>query len=101
MLRLGQLPPDDDLSEAEASQFADAIDGLPPTPTADEAVALASILPPDDSTSFGLAWSLLHAIEAAPEWPVWTAMDDRNWWVTLLRQRCERADLARPTGSTE
>jgi hypothetical protein len=101
LLRLGRLPSEDDLGELDASQFTDAIEGLPPAPTPEEAVALVSLLPSDDSTSFGLAWSLLHAIEASPEWPVWSALDDRNWWVVLLRQRCERAGLERPTASTE
>jgi hypothetical protein len=93
LLRLGQLPSGDDLGEEEASQFADAIDGLPSSLTAAEAVALTSILPADDSTSFGLAWSVLHAIEAASGWPIWSALDDRNWWVTLLRKRGERGGL--------
>lgn len=101
LLLLGQLPPEDDLDEDEASRFVIALDGLQSAPTAEEAVALVSILPPDDSTSLGLAWSVLHAIEAAPEWPIWSALDDRNWWVTLLRRRCERAGLARPAPSTE
>ena len=38
-------------------------------------------------TSLGLASSLLHAIEASPDRPVWSALDDRNWWVTYLRER--------------
>lgn len=101
LLRLGQLPSDDDLSDDEASRFVNALDGLPSAPAAEEAVALVSMLPSDDSTSLGLAWSVLHAIEAAPEWPIWSALDDRNWWVTLLRKRCERTGLARPAPATE
>lgn len=101
LLRLGQLPAEEGLDEEEACRFVDAIDALQSAPTAEEAVALVSVLPPDDSTSLGLAWSVLHAIEAAPEWPIWSALDDRNWWVTLLRKRCERAGLAPPTAPPE
>lgn len=88
---LGPLPADDDLDEATARRYADAIDGLASeTPTIEEAVALLNVFPPDDSTAFGLAWSVLHVIEASPGWPMLSALDDRNWWVTYLRERCER-----------
>jgi hypothetical protein len=78
LIQLGPLPADDALDQEVASRFVEAIDGLPACPTGEEAAALVAILPPDDSTAFGLAWSLLHAIEASPEWPVWGALDDRN-----------------------
>jgi hypothetical protein len=90
LVGLGPLPANDALDEAAARLYEEAIDALP-VPTGDEATALLSIFPPDDSTSFGLAWSILHAVEASPAWPVWDALDDRNWWVSHLRERCERA----------
>lgn len=96
LIRLGPLPADDALDEETASRFVDALNGLPASPTGEEAEALVAILPPDDSAAVGLAWTLLHAVEASPEWPVWSALDDRNWWVTRLRQRCELGGLARP-----
>jgi hypothetical protein len=96
LLALGPLPAKDALDEQSARQYQDAIDALPAAPTAEEAVALLGIFPPDDSSSFGLAWSILHVIEASPEWPVWPALDDRNWWITHLRESCERAGLTRP-----
>ena len=96
LLRLGPLPAGDALDEETAGQYARAIDSLPPTPTEDEVVVLLGIFPPDDSTAFGLAWSVLHAIEAAPAWPMWSVLDDRNSWVTFLRERCERAGLHPP-----
>lgn len=34
---------------------------------------------------------LLHVIEASPDWPVAAALDDRNSWVTLLRERSLRS----------
>ena len=70
LLDLGQLPADDDLDEATARKYDEAIDGpSAETPTIEEAVALLGVFPPDDSTAFGLAWSLLHMIEASPGWP--------------------------------
>lgn len=91
LIRLGPLPADDALDEETARRCTDAIDALPVELTAEEAHALIGILPPDDSTAFGLAWSVLHAIEASPSWPLWSSLDDRSWWVTLLRGRCSRA----------
>ena len=96
MAELGRLPADDGLDEEAAQRYTDAIDGLQDAPTADEASALIRVLPPDDSTAFGLAWGILHAIEASPAWPLWTELDDRNWWVRFLRERCERGGLTPP-----
>jgi len=42
---------------------------------------------------YGVAWGLLHAVESAPGWPIAEALDDRSWWVKLLRERSERAAL--------
>lgn len=94
LVQLGPRPADDDLDEETARRYVEAIDCLPAKPTTEEAVALVAILPPDDSTAFGLAWSILHAIEASPSWPVWGALDDHNWWVSHLRERCVRAGLS-------
>jgi hypothetical protein len=97
LVQLGPLPADDALDEGTARQYVQAIDAiLEMVPTTEEALALVGILPPDDSDALELAWPLLHAIEASPGWPVWSVLDDRNWWVTYLRQRCERAGLSRP-----
>lgn len=96
LVALGPLPADNALNEEAAQQYVAAIDALPTLPTAEEVLALVGILPPDDSTSFGLAWSILHAIEASPAWPLWSALDDRTWWITYLRERCERGGLMPP-----
>ncbi|MBS2939748.1 hypothetical protein KDN32_18560 [Nocardioides sp. J2M5] len=96
LLRLGPLPPGDALDEQSAQRYETAIRTLPDGASADEAVALVDMLPSDDSTAFGLAWSVLHAIEASPAWPLWDALDDRNWWVSFLRDRCAQAGLHPP-----
>jgi hypothetical protein len=93
---LGPLPASEALGEQTARQYEEAVKALPPTPTAKEAVALVELLPPDDSAAFGLAWSILHVIEASPAWPVWEVLDDHTVWVRRLRERCERSGLARP-----
>jgi hypothetical protein len=96
LIALGPLPPNDALDEQQADQYSEALDALPTNPTAEEAVALLTVFPPDETTSFGLAWTILHTIEASPAWPIWDELDDRNWWVTYLRESCERAGMTRP-----
>jgi hypothetical protein len=90
LVELGPLPAGDALGHEQARQYTEVIDRLPGPPTADEAAALVGLLPPDESTSFGLAWSLVHTVESSPEWPVWEALDGRNWWRTLLRERLSK-----------
>jgi hypothetical protein len=87
VVALGQLPTDADLDEDAVRRYAEALDALVAAPSAYEAVALTEVFPPDESTSFGLAWTLVHTIESSPDWPVAAALDDRNYWVTLLRER--------------
>jgi hypothetical protein len=87
LLLLGRLPGADALTPERAQEYEVALSGLPGPPTGEEAVALVSLLPPDESTSFGLAWTLVHAIESSPDWPVWTALDDGTLWQSRLRDR--------------
>jgi hypothetical protein len=52
----------------------------------EEAAALATLFGPDDC--FGLAWSLVHLIESAPDWPHLHRLPDTgNQWIELLRAR--------------
>lgn len=67
LVDLGQLPTDTELDEATAKRFAEAFSAVD-RPSADEAAALVALLPPDSSTSFGLAWTLVHLIESSPTW---------------------------------
>jgi len=88
---LGQLPAGDELSPRQAERYEEAIRRLPNAPTGEEATALLSLLPPDETTSFGIAWTLVHAIESSPDWPVWDALDDRTWWRALLVDRATKS----------
>lgn len=87
LLSLGPLPAADALTEQQAEMYGEALRHLPDAPTAEEAAALVGLLPPDETTAFGLAWTLVHAIEASPEWPVWDALAGEGWWRSVLRDR--------------
>lgn len=84
------MPSDDEeLDELRIRANVEALDALPPPALEDdEAVALLDLFPTDDSTVYGVAWGLLHAVESAPGWPI--ALDDRSWWAKYLRERAER-----------
>ena len=96
LVDLGPLPASDALDAQFAQRHEEAVEVLPSTPTPEEAAALIELLPPDDPTALSLAWSILHVIETSPAWPMPEELDDRNVWVTRLRERCERAALTRP-----
>jgi hypothetical protein len=54
----------------------------------DEARVLVRLFGPDDC--FGLAWTLLHLIETAPNWPLPDCLVGRgNEWIEALRTRSQ------------
>lgn len=59
----------------------------------DEAVGLLNILARSDETScFGLNEAILHFIETAPGWPIWTALQNaQGEWPERLRTRLRNA----------
>lgn len=63
--RLGPLPTDDDDYpgiDRELLDFELLLAAIAPPITMEEARVLASLFPEDGSTSYGLAWSLVHLI---------------------------------------
>lgn len=61
-------------------------------PISEEEVRIfLSMLPADGDDAFGFNWSLLHAIEKSPCWPLWDALNDQNEWGRRLRQRLANA----------
>jgi len=92
LLALGRMPSDvEDPSPERVDLYVQALDVLPGPLTDDEAVALLGLLPLDSSSMYEVAWTLLHAVESAPGWPIQGTLDGPTWWITLLRERCERA----------
>ena len=55
----------------------------------DEARELLKVFGPDDY--FGLAWTVLHLVEGAPNWPLEDCLSgSSNEWIVTLRERAER-----------
>jgi hypothetical protein len=79
---------------AAASRYIDAL-AYPLQPR--DIRALVALLPPGGDTAAGLNWSLLHAIEAAPAWPMWELLEDQsNEWIRIFRIRLANGGYAPP-----
>jgi hypothetical protein len=91
----------DSLDEDPINVAADLLDHLVRPLSEADVRALLSLLPPSGDTAFGLNWVILHAIEAAPSWPIWTALTDtNNEWTALLLARLERGGYIQPQSSS-
>ncbi len=78
----------DDLDVGQLAAATKHIDALTHPLKPDDIRALLPLLPRDGDTAAGLNWSLLHAIEAAPDWPMWDLLGDQgNEWVRIFRLR--------------
>ena len=52
----------------------------------EEAIVLLDLFGPDDC--FGLAWTLVHLIETAPDWPLYDHLTNlNNEWIVRLKTR--------------
>lgn len=88
LVDLGPLPDEEVAEVAQLQAFEFALAQVERPITGEEALALLSIFPSDDSSCFGLAWSVLHLVETAPGWPLAQArLHATNPWVRTMLQR--------------
>lgn len=89
ILSRGPIPSETDGEEAEFSWLEDALSSLELPLTNEEAAALAALFGEDNC--FGLAWTLLHAIETSPD-PVYASDPgpSANEWQRRLWERARR-----------
>lgn len=86
LVALGRLPDSPGASIDALQRLEDTVRGIRTPLTNEEARALTGCFGTDDC--FGLAWSLLHAIETAPGWPLVDVLGDAdNEWIERLRER--------------
>lgn len=78
----------DDLGAGQLAAATKHIDALTHPLSPEDIRALMPLLPHQGDTAAGLNWSLLHAIEASPDWPMWDLLGDQsNEWVRIFRLR--------------
>lgn len=82
----GRLPGSAEASLDSLQRLLDIVRRIRTPLTNDEARALTGCFGADDC--FGVAWSLLHALETAPGWPLADVPGRAgNAWIDLLRER--------------
>lgn len=98
-MSIGPLPKsrDADVEHVQRLTDADALAKITPPISKEEAIQLASAFGPDDC--FGLAWSLVHLIESAPDDALDAIPPSDNQWLVSLRRTAARsaAILAKKT----
>jgi hypothetical protein len=89
LVLLGSLPAESNSEVSKVEEFQRALEAIAPPVSNDEAESLMAVFGPDDC--FGLAWTLLHLIESAPEIPLSTEPpNDANEWVRRLWDSAHR-----------
>jgi hypothetical protein len=93
---------DDELDNGPLDEVVRLTDSLT-HPLSDEDVrALMTLLPHGGDTAFGVNWTLLHAIEANPNWPMMDLLRDKEHkWVRIFRIRLANAHLLPPGETAE
>lgn len=88
LINVGPLPSDEQAGVEQLQAIESALAQVTRPVTAEEALALLAIFPSDESSCFGLAWSVLHLIETAPGWPLAQArLRAANPWVRTMLER--------------
>lgn len=85
------------LTQAELDQLVPLIKALQTPVTREDVEALVSLLPADGDDAFEVNWTILHAIESSPLWPIWDAIaDPNNEWHLRLVHRLANAGVLHP-----
>jgi len=86
LLVIGPLPSSEAAAVPTIQAFEEQLSKVQTPITDEEACALVKLFGPDDC--FGLAWTLLHLIETAPNWPIESALVGLEGdWIDHLRER--------------
>lgn len=86
LMRLGPLPSSHNPDVNKLEQFQTLLENIKVPISDDDVRGLVTLFGPDDC--YGLAWTLLHTIETAENWPILDAITlADNEWIQLLKQR--------------
>ena len=90
LANLGPLPDEQAATEEQLAAYQTLFEGIVRPVSNEEAKLLVGLFGPD--TCYGGAWTLLHLIETAPQWPLMECLSDtQNEWILRLRARAARA----------
>jgi hypothetical protein len=86
-----------DLVGPRMDKAVELLDALSHPLTPDDISALVSLLPPDGDDACGLNWTILHAVEASPDWPIWDLLGEgQSEWIDTFIIRLKNAGIQRP-----
>lgn len=89
LMTLGRFPAESTVNQETIQQQQVLLEAIQPPVSNDEACELAALFGDDDY--FGLAWTLLHLIETAPQWPLEECLEKASSeWKQRLKARVER-----------
>jgi hypothetical protein len=85
---LGPLPDEEAATEEQLTAYQALLENVVLPITNEEARWLVGLFGTDEC--YGLAWTLLHLIETAPQWPLMDCLGGtQNEWILRLRSRAE------------
>jgi hypothetical protein len=91
LVRLGGFPPSKGVDLGLITRQQEFLQRITPPITDEEARELVKLFGPDDY--YGLAWTVLHLVESAPNWPLADCLADHsNEWINRLRARAANTD---------
>lgn len=89
LVKLGSFPSSRNVQPVVIERQEQLLRGIAPPISDAEACELVKLFGPDDY--FGLAWTVLHLIEASPNWPLTACLSDSsNEWIVRLKERITR-----------
>jgi hypothetical protein len=94
LLRLGPMPSSEASTVESVRRYQDLLASIRKPVTDNEARELLKVF--GDDELFGLAWTLLHLIESAPNWPLLECLSGSNPWIALMRRRVGNANQKQP-----
>lgn len=91
LLELGPLPPSAAATES-VMRYQRQLERISGPLTNEEAEALVKLFGHDDA--HGMAWTLIHLVETAPDWPIDRCLEGDNEWIRLLKARAESSGIS-------
>lgn len=86
------------LTQVQLDTLVSLVDSLETPMTREDVAALVSLLPSDGDDAFEVNWTILHAVEASPLWPIWDVIaDPNNEWHRRLAHRLANAGIVPPS----
>jgi hypothetical protein len=99
---LGPFPPEEEATVEEVAAREALVLRIAEPVTDEEARALLPLLGDTEDSLYGLKWSVLHAIESSPTWPIWDALAQaKGRWRDFLIARLANAGEKAPEDLAE